>query len=196
MTQHFCYIFLLFFILTSCVMPEEYLMQTELQETESYHIIYKGNTVWMEPKDSLDLENVYRIVYKMKKIKGGYAPTKIMTYDSTLNLVKSEQNAAIEIYKFSFFSGKCVKIKFLDHNKELFEPKYLDYAIEKLKYVNDSCWISKYYDKNNQPSCGSNGFIVYTRVEPVQMDWIDSVSIGSNFVTVYKIDCKGDTINF
>lgn len=175
-------------------MPEEYLKQTELQETEDSKIVYKGNTVWLEPKANATETDYARIVFKMKKIKDGYIPAKISFYDSTLNLRKSEFEPAIQIYKYRYRSGKCVKTKFLDNQKLLFEPEYLEYAIEKRKYDNDSSWISKYYNKQNKPRCGDKGYIIFTRIEPVQINWGDSISMGSNFVYVYKINCKGDTI--
>ena len=176
-------------------MPEEYLKQTELQETEEVKITYKGNTVWLEPKHSPNLHTYdARIVYKMKKIKGGYAPKRIMYYDSTFNLISSDSRAAIEIRKYYLFTGKCKKIKTLNNKKELFEPKYLKYAKLKRKYISEGSWITWYYDRNNNPRCGSDGYIVHQKLDTVERQWGDSIIEAYNYIDIYKIDCKGDTI--
>jgi hypothetical protein len=181
-------------IFSGCIMPEEYLKQTELQETDNVKIIYKGNTVWLEPKHTPNMETYdARIVYKMKKTKGGYGPKRMIHYDSTYNLISSDTRAAITIYKYNL-NGRIKKIKFLDKYKELFEPEYLKYAKSKHKYISEGSWITWYYDRNNNPRCGDDGYIVYQTLDTVERQWGDSIIEAYNYVDVYKIDCEGDTI--
>lgn len=184
----------LLLLLSGCIMPEEYLKQTELQETDNVRIIYKGNTVWLEPKHTPNMETFdARVVFKMKKIKGGYAPKRIMYYDSTDNLISSDTRAAITVRTY-YLNGKGKKTKFLNKDKKLFEPEYLKYAKSKRKYISEGSWIDKYYDRNNKPRCGDDGYIVCTTLDTIEIQWGDSISQGYNFMEIYKIDCKGDTI--
>ena len=183
----------LIFILTGCVMPEEYLRQTELQETDDFRIIYKGNTVWLEPKNLNYLGYDGRVVYKMKKIKGGFAPRRIEYYDSTFNLITSDKNHAIEIHKYNLFSKK-ESFKFLNNKKELIEPEFFNYAKVKYHFLKDGSFIVRYYDKNNKRRCGQDGYLVRQKNDTIQIQMGDTITEGFTYITMYKLDCKGDTI--
>ncbi len=195
MTKHLIITFILLRILSSCVMPEEYLQKTELHENDQVKLIYDGNRVYLIPKVSPNLELwSAKVEYRMTKVKGGFAPRMILNYDSTNNLFKSDIIPAIEIRRYGLFSSYEKKTIFLNADKELFEPQFLDFAKAKYKYLEDGSFITKYYDANNKPRCGSNGFKVYQTIDTTQVMWDDSLVDSYTFRIIYKIDCNGDTI--
>lgn len=169
-------------------MPEEYLKQTELQESDEMKITYKGNTVWAEPKQSPNIMLDARVVYKMKKIKGGYAPKLILYYDSTFKLITSDTRPAIEKNKYSF-NAKRSTTTFLNKNKKPMEPEYMNYARVKYRHFNDGSYIMRYYDMNLKPRCGPDGFIIRQK--------LDALDIPNAFTvrTIYKIDVKVTLLN-
>ena len=147
-------------------MPESYLQNTELYGLANKKLIYNGNTVFLINETAsgqkiIDQNGVYKYEYKFQKIKSGYQVRSIKYYDSTGVLLDANS-----IMKYSQCitkwtrNGQIKETLFLDKNGKLTMPAYIGYARNVRIEKKDGVWINKYYDANNRPRCGINGFII------------------------------------
>lgn len=203
-------IILVLLIISSCTMPESYLKNSELQTNEYYDVIYEGNTIWVVPKDSASLSQYAKMKYTMVKLRKGYALKSIYIYDSLNQLIDTEYNPAIAIYKYSFLKGTERKLMYFDKNKALAEPMFTNAAIIKSKYKYNyrKTRISetRYFTKDKKPRCGDAGFIICTQWDSIPIiydstqhtlpkEYYDSTQYVYQFKTLYTLDCNKNKIN-